>query len=387
MCKAKKIAESLKNVLEHPLMQKIQDRTQDIMTVVDEVLSWWRYDIQTRKPGPAYVDDQFVGTDLDLACFLFELAERHAVINIPTYKGMRARTQKTDQQIVSSENRHGHILGLRANKETFSFSLTVKDVNVISETEVGAYRNFAVTDLNGNWYDGFDVLEFVPNAEENKFLFDNNIVTSDKIVFTNFVHPNRWGSLFGHHYFITKALIDRLKEESAYYFQELKVMRENGVKFPAKESSGKSEYTKTLGQKIQIDSFCVELDYPDNNSVYPQYPYDEVNLIKLTDRRNYFLYHLIPQLNFAVRTVEFAYYKYGNERIPAWLQNVKWENGYIAKGKRTAWDRLILFQPVVGQIGVSLRKRVFKSSQEVSEGYTTEPTGEKLGFVVAISQH
>ena len=62
----------------------------------------------SRKPGAAYIDENLVGTDLDLACFLFELAERNAVINIPQYKSMRAAKIKEGEALISKENRPGH---------------------------------------------------------------------------------------------------------------------------------------------------------------------------------------------------------------------------------------------------------------------------------------
>ena len=174
MTKKKEVAKTLTNIFDNPIMKTIMDRSKEIDdSIIKEVSSWWRYDMLNRKPGPAYVDEDFVGTDLDLSCFLYELAERGAVINIPHYKNMRATTKKEGQAIISQDNRHGQVLGLVSNKDVFSFSLRIKDMNVMTTNNVGDYRNFSITDLDGDWYPGWGNLEFIPTAKENKFIFEN----------------------------------------------------------------------------------------------------------------------------------------------------------------------------------------------------------------------
>ena len=59
--------------------------------------------------------------------------------------------------------------------------------------------------------------------KENKFIYDNGLANENAIKFTHFVSPNRWTSMFGQYYFMTKALIWRLKEESAYYNTEVNI--------------------------------------------------------------------------------------------------------------------------------------------------------------------
>lgn len=253
MTHKKEIENSLKNILENPIMKVILDRSSNIESVFEKVNSWWRYDLLSRKPGPAYIDENFVGTDLDLSCFLYELSNRNSVINIPTYKSMRPTRFKEGQILVSKDNRHGQILGLIANKDVFSFSIRIKDMNIINTNTVGEYRNFLITDFDGNFYEGWRSLQFIPTAKENKFIFENELLTNNNsIIFTNFVHPNRWSSLFGQYYFITKALINRLKEESSYYNREVKAMLEEGIHYPPKEDTpGWPESTKIPGKKLK----------------------------------------------------------------------------------------------------------------------------------------
>lgn len=78
------------------------------------------------------------------------------------------------------------------------------------------------------------------------------------------------------------------------------------------------------------------------------------------------VYGITPRLRFATRATELAYFKHGEGRFPSWLTDVKWEKGFVFPKKRTAWDRLVLFQPKVGEMGVAIRKREYDKSEIVS---------------------
>ena len=94
MTEKKYIAETLKKLQFNPIMESIVDKSVNVGPAVKLVKEFWSYDLMTRKPGPAYRDGVFVGTDLDLACFLSALAERNAVINIPTTYANNVDIQK-----------------------------------------------------------------------------------------------------------------------------------------------------------------------------------------------------------------------------------------------------------------------------------------------------
>ena len=49
MTKPKKVAYTLKNILNHPIMETILDKSKDINDVIDEVVGWWKYDLFKRK--------------------------------------------------------------------------------------------------------------------------------------------------------------------------------------------------------------------------------------------------------------------------------------------------------------------------------------------------
>jgi len=368
----KKVAYTLKNILENPLMINIMDKSQDINKITDEISSWWTYDLFTRKPGPAYDEDGiFLGTNLDLACFLYELADRNAVINLPEYKSIRPASHKEGQIIISNKNRHGCMIGLNANKETFIFSVRIKDMNVMTSNSVGDYRNFSITNFTGDWYDGWKKIEFIPDLKENKFLTESKILEDNHITFKNFVSPNRWTSFFGQYYFITKTLIDRLTEEASYFNSEVKKMLDEGIKFPESEKGFVEEWPHKdveEGKSIKVAAFQVEIDVPKNDSTFSIYEHNQENLIKLSNLRRYYIYNLIPKLRFATRATELSYYK-SQQNMPSWLENVKWEKDYVIPGKRIKWERLVLFQPGVGERAVSIRKRNYEKYEIVSKNY------------------
>jgi hypothetical protein len=381
MTEKKVVAKTLGNILENPTMQFIMDRSLPLDDVTDLVQKYWTVNMYTRKPGPALVDGVFEGTDLDLAVFLQGLADRGAVLNLPRYKAMRPATIKEGERLSSKENRHGKILGVVSNKEVFSFSLRIMDMNVMTSEAVGEPRTFSVTTPDGNWYDGWDKIEWDPSAAENKFLTENDIWTGNKVIFKHFVHPNRWISLYGQHYFITKALIERLTEQAADNFKQMKKMQSAGIEYPATGEVGAPKVygksTKEEGKSVKFESLEVEVDFPMSGE-YPQLIPSQENLIKLTEERRLWNNTIIPNLRFATRITEFAFYKYGmkkegGEKMPAWLSGgTVWEREFKFPRKKIKWDRIKLTQPGVGKYSVAIRKRVKSKSEIMAKDFVVK---------------
>lgn len=359
----------------------------------------WSVDLYTRKPGPAVTEDgDFVGTDLDLACFMQALVDRQAVVNLPTYTGRRASQKREGERIISKENRHGTLTGLTANREVFSFGVRLIDHNVVQrdpttgKETVGAPRNFMLVDVDGEWYDGWRCIEFSPSAKENSFLNDKKLWTDNKVVFKNFVHPNRWISFYGSYYFMTKVLIERLEEEAKFLKSEVDRLLKAGFTFPSGEGPKEWPHSEKVGaeKKIKVNAFEVEVDIPEFSGQYPPYPNSQAGLILASDRRKALVYGVTPRLRFATRSVELAFHKYGFmsttgvmenptaadrdasqtgtivEKMPAWIKDAAWERDYVLKGKRSKWNRLVLFQPAPGQQGVALRYRTWEKTETVA---------------------
>lgn len=370
MTSPKYVATSLKKVLEHPVTKVILNREENIMQAIDTVLSWWDYDLMKRKPSPAYNEyGIFKGTDLDLACFLYALSSRGAIIELPEYKAHTQTKIREGEQLISKKNRHGQLVNVGGNKNFFSFNVTIIDQNVVKENQVGDFRTFSLTDKNGDWYDGWKEIKFVPTLKENQFITENKLSwIGNRIIFTNFIHPNRWTSVFGHHYIITRLLMDRLDDEAAFINTEIKRLQTAGVTFP--EGKGPAPYVPTKYGATRSETFTAfEMRvYIPKTKIQGDYTFlDETqnDLIRAYGARKAIVYNLLPKLRFMTRASEFAHFK-AQDRFPHWLQGVKWEDGFKIPRGRTTYQRLKLFQDKVGEQSISLLRRTYQKSATVS---------------------
>jgi len=380
----KQVAKTLTGILDHPMMGVIMDRSKSPIETAEKIIENWSFDLYTRKPGPAVTEDgEFVGTDLDLATFMMALADRGAVINMPKdYKGIRASTKREGERLVSTANRHGKITGMFSNSDVFSFGVRILDMNVVQtdlktgQESVGAPRNFALTGITGDWHPFWSPLEFSPAARENAFLKDNKLWTDNKVIFTSFVHKNRWVSLYGQHYFVAKAMVERLTEDARFLKSEIDRLLKAGVNYPPTGEGAQKEWekTETVGDKVakEVDALNVEIDLPDYTGEYTPFEVSQASLVSATAQRKRVVYDLKPKIQFAVRTVEYAFYKHalddgtGEEKMPGWFTAATWERDYTPPGKRNKWNRLILFQRAVGEQGVAIRYRIFKKKEWVA---------------------
>lgn len=368
MTEKKFVAQTLMNVNIHPVTLDVMDRgIEDLLPAITEVQNWWGYDLFKRKPGPAYYDEtgKLQLTNLDLVCFLWELSKRDAIITIPEYKSRRASKTRKDQKVISDKNRNGAITSLQSNKLFFSFGVKIKDMNVISEDSVGDFRTFMLTDLDGSWYDGWKTIHFSPTLKENRWLYENKLFTGNTIYFKNFIAPSRWTSFFGHHYFITKLMIERLEEESICCRISYKSMLQKGIKFPEGNGPVAHEYgEKSEGVKKIFNAFEVKLQHTPFNGDYKVPKTSQKNMMELYNRQKMYG-KILSGLRFMTRASEFSHYD-NPENFPSWIKNTKWEKDYSEKGKRIKWERLVLFQPAVGEIAWSILKRTYEKSTEVA---------------------
>lgn len=368
MTAPKYVATSLKSILESPMVQDILNRASDIQEkAIPEAIGWWGYDLFNRKPSPAYDEyGIFKGTDLDLACFMYELAGRGAIINIPYYKAHSQTKIREDQQLKSKENRHGELINVGANKDFFNFNINIIDQNVIGEDKVGDFRTFSLTDKDGSWYDGWRTIQFEPTLKENRFITENALWSGNRIVFRHFIHPNRWTSFFGHHYVVTKMLIDRLVDEAAHLNAEVKRLQAAGVNFPEGDGpkSYNYEYGDTESKTFVAFNAMVYIPEQKYTGEYPNYPETQDALVAAYRKRKA-LNNVISKLRFMTRASEYAHY-INPDRMPAWIKNVQWEDGFKMPRKRIEWQRLKLFQDKVGEHSISILKRVFTKKARVA---------------------
>jgi len=365
---SKYVAKTLRTILKHPVVTTSLDKQKDILPVLKEVSSWWTYNLYSRKPAPAYTDmGVFQGTDLDMACFLFALVNRNAVIKLPTYNRMTGLRERSDQIVIDDRNRHGTIINLYSNKHFFSFGILILDQNVVGYDKVGYYRKFAITDRLGNWYKGWRELKFVPTIKENQFILENEICSKDnRVVFKNFIHPNRWVSLFGHYYVVTKIVLERIEEELKFLNREIKRLREAGIKLSETSFAPEREYKYGKTKSVKFPAYEFKIYLPEKVKVNNEFPKLEESKesLQLAYQRRKILGQYQRKLQFMTRATEFAHIKSPN-LFPAWIKGTQWEPDFVEKGKRTKWYRLKLFQPEVGEFSVSILKRSFMKSAKV----------------------
>ena len=375
MTKRKKVAKTLSNILEHPVLIDIMDRTAPLEPLMEDVREMWTYDLMNRKPSPAEYNDYgdlTKHTNLDLSTFLFALADRGAVINLPKYKAKRARTITEGQMVVSSDNRHGKVLGLTSNENTFSFGMSILDQNVISTDQVGFPRTYLMTDFDGSLYSGWGKIEFLPSKAENNFLTENKLWDGHTISFKHYVTPEKWLSLYGQYYFLTKALINRMTEERTHLKAEIKRLIKEGIRFPPKIQEKKESYpqsTKEKGDKKIVKCFEVQIDLPQNDTEYAPLDTTQDALVN-ADKKVTTINRLLKSFRYVTRCIELAAFNMGIDHFPAWMKNVKWEDGFKEKGKRTLWKRLKIMQPGVGQRAIALRCREYEKTEEVAKEQT-----------------
>lgn len=371
MTQPKQIATSLKTLLENPLVLGILDRSSDTTITAPFVLNFWDYDLTARRPSPAYDEyGVFQGTDLDLACFLYALSGRGAVINIPNYKAATQKRMREDQQLSSKRNRNGTLLGVKGNQTFFKFNITIMDQNVIGADKVGDFRTFSLTDYDGKWYDGWDRIEFVPTLNENKFITENKLWTGNQVIFKNFIHPNRWTSFFGQYYVISKLMIERLTEEVKHLNAEVKAMVSEGIKFPSDKGPTSYDYGKPGETKsVSFEVFEAKIHIPEIGlkGDFFKTEHNQEQLVE-TYEKSKRLKRYKEYLTFMTRATEYAHYT-NPDRMPAWIKNAKWEDGFVEPGKRTKWTRLKLFQPEVGKHAVSILKRTYQKAARVDINY------------------
>ena len=372
----KTVAKTILDMTSGDTLSAILDYSQSVGAIAETLLEHWSYDLYARKPGPAYFENGvFVPTDLDLACFMSALVDRGAVINLPTYEGRRPKVTREGERVLSARNRHGKVLGLSANKEVFSFSTRIEDMNVVSQDaagqdKVGAFRSFMLVDIDGSWHEGWSKIEFMPTAQENDFLKDKELWTASTVFFKNFVHPNRWISFYGQYYFLTKALIARLEMENEHKREQEKTLLASGLSFPTSGDGAKQEWPKsTQGGSVaeKVQAFACEVDVPWTGTLRPLERTVEA-LVANAKRIKLLQYGILPRLRFAVRATELAFVRAGMKEhpMPSWMQGAKWEEDYVVPGKRNKWNRLVHVQKRPGQIGFALRYRVYEKTERVA---------------------
>ncbi len=363
-------------------LSKFSDRTADVRAPLNRLLDAWGFDLSSRSPGVAFVDEQGVPvTDLDLACFMSALAEPRAVINIPEYMVRRAKTVTEGQMTVSSDNRHGPILNLSSNQDTFSFGVVISDAQVIdADGNIGLPRTYIMQDINGTWYKGWKSIELLQQGLTGD-VFDKLAGALQSLKFQYYVHPLRWPSFYGVPHLLALAADARLGDQLKFIRKERKRLQE-ALDIPPKVWPKSTKVGEE--KKIKVWAFNVALDGFDLKGEYKPYEatqesYDNLELLRKR------LESQQKSLRFQMRATHYAFYTEAfGKNVPkvdyldwlkgenpnlqllqpkkaGWVKDKIWETGYKEKkGARVNWARMEI------RDGYHIRFKLREKSEKVS---------------------
>lgn len=363
----KQVANTLTAVLDHPDIKLLLDPSSDLLALAERLEGNYLFDLLSRKPS--LVDQEQGITDLDLATLLDTLAQRHAMIIIEDYRSLRVGTAAgvptTTAQLGS--RRTGQINYLSGNQDCWSFSVNVRHDN----DEV---RNYSITGVRGELYQGWGQLRLDLNATENDFLADRGMQLG-QLKFQHFVHPNRWVAFYGLPYLTLKLLIQQIGNELSYLRPLLK-----DYKQPTIYNKAESTTDKPATKKVDVYTLEAEVDFPlptPNYAIfYPQLENSKSLPTHLLDQylaRERQLAAILTRLRFRARVTEFAFMHHGHDvdggaRFPAWIRNAQWEKDYRPNPRSPKrWNRLVLVQPKVGELGIALRYRGYTRKETVKD--------------------
>lgn len=363
------IAKSIRQAIHGPEMDAVCNLATDPKELIrhaQAVVGRWQHNLYERRPAPALAEDGVLvqPTDLDLSTFLAALAQRQAVIKIPTYRSRREATAKADPTIQRMlDVRYGQIAGLVSNQKCWSFSARLLDLSLLKDGKPGVYRTFMVVDVDGEWHAGFRKFEFAPDRAENDFINRFALQHEGQIDFSSFVHPLRWQSFYGANYLLAKAMVSALAAAAKHYRAAAKAAAveagaassaEGGDGAPAEDAEtvdfAASEDERAAYEDLEVYGIEAAVGYT-TEGAYPTLTREAALAVVAATRKP------LEELRYATRATEFAFWQAGETREklqPSWLQNVTWEDDVQ---KRTKWRRLRLEQRAVGERAVDLRYR------------------------------
>ena len=333
-----KIAETVKDIarMKNEYARTIMDRTQTIdEEFIGAIIAQGIMSYEGRNPRPALDENgDFQCTDLDLLSFLMPIAARGAVIEIPRYRNRRRIVKRQGERKIGS-NQFGPITGMVSNKDVFSFSVRIHDKTIVvkdpqtGEEEIGAFRSYTVVDCDGYWCNGWDRIVWDPSAEENEFLSRNKLWTGNTVYFKNYVHPNRWQSVYGAPHLLKKMLVARLDDEARFYRAEVKRLLDAKIAFPVGE---KKPFRPTVAtgeaEKIEVETMDMQLAIPAFSVQHESVPLTQEGLLSAHRRQKLLTYSWKPAVQFGVRANEAAFMCYGLDggvKIAHWMDGRTFE--------------------------------------------------------------
>jgi hypothetical protein len=366
----KMTARSLREILGNPVVSVVLDRNvapTQLDSAVAAMTGYWTTNMLDRNPKPAFGEEPsqlvYRGTDLDLFTVLATLADRQAVVNLPEYENLRAKTVRSDQVVLATSNRHGKLLNIVGNAKTHAFSARIYDQNVVQKSgekqDTGAYRNFALVDDSGVWHGGWKRLEFIATGREKAFINEHKLESSPNVIAVkNFVHPNLAGAFMGSPYVSTSILEQRITEEKGFYNGLAQQLRAKGVTLGGNAGQQHVQTSSEPGQSTVVSVLEAKVLCPEYSGSYKalgmtangeviEYKSDrggrqkDVNLLRYAERRAKELHGYQTKLRARMNAIELAFHKHGlyapQQEKPVGWDTARWQRDY----KETPASRIL----------------------------------------------
>ncbi len=362
------MAQTIRDVVElrDPMVRTIMDLGVSITPeLVDDVIWCGVFGWAHRTPPSAVKDGDVVKTEFDYLSMLVALAERRAMIEIPSYRARRPTVQaKGERRIV--ERRFGHIVALVSNANAFSFSVRIHDQGLAiadgrGRERVGDERTYMLVDLNGKLRAGAGRVVFKPDSDETAFFRRIGVLPRDvdAVQFNTAVHRNRQQSLGAAPYLRMKLLHARVVDELEHCDRMMAWFRAQHVAAPSGHDYS-SPRSRRVGatKRINVRTMEAQIEHPRFEGSCP-YPVATTECFGQWLEHRKLLNGFRERVQFVTRADELAYWLYGyrEQYVNQWLGQSSWD---VPAGRSTAWRRLYIAN------GFALRLRVKTVAQKVS---------------------
>jgi len=360
------------------MLTRTLDRASDIRGVADYILAEWGYDARRRDADN--IDD--------MACFLVSIQEYRPIVNIGEYQNRRVATKTEGEWVVGKENRHGRIVSIKSKKDSFSFSMTIEDMNVVkADGSIGAFRSFILQDVTGEWYEGWNKLELQPTGLTPEIL---EKIGSPTVSFKHFIHPNRQHSIYGAPHLLAHIVTEiRIADEMTHWNKWIRATRDKLGIIP---TPSPKRYPVGGGEKITVTAFTVKVDGAELSGEYADKFAETPEGVDAAVAYLQRLRWLQTALRVNLRASQFAFFKHaltpkvpvanllewlagGCESLepsrPAWATG-PWVKGYKETPKaKTYWARLEV------RPGLYLRFRTWDKTETVAAPVTDDASDDE----------
>lgn len=253
------------------------------------------------------IDGKHDTKNLDLATFLMILKHENVEITIPEYENTTVSKIKSNE-IIADDTRHGKVLNLKSNQNTFNFSVVIADKKYHEKKFDGSVidfcpKTYTITDEYGNFHNNWDKFHY-------------SIDNIGDLHFDKFVNSQLAQGYYSEYYRTYKAMIERLSCEGKY----LRALRKKYLPLTTKVNMNDfvsiDDTTKVIkesaDQFTSVKILCFESiisNLPDFNFNYIDEKDTPDNIVKRCNDLLDGIIGLASEYRFICRLIECAFVK------------------------------------------------------------------------------